>query len=88
MNCYSEVLKEDNAMRSCVWIDGFPLLGIYIVHSYKGVKMLTRPGPPDAKNWLIGKELDAGKDWRHEEKGTTEDEMFGWHHRLNGHESE
>ena len=44
--------------------------------------------PPDAKNWLIGKDPDAGKDWRQEDKGTTEDEMVGWHHRLNGHESE
>ena len=41
--------------------------------------------PPDAKSWLIGKEPDAGKDWGQEEKGTTEDEMVGWHHRLNGH---
>ena len=40
--------------------------------------------PPDAKNWLIGKDPDAGKDWREEEKGTTEDEMVGWHHQLNG----
>ena len=44
--------------------------------------------PPDAKSWLIGKDPDAGKDWRQEEKGTTEDEMVGWHHRLYGHESE
>ena len=44
--------------------------------------------PPDAKNWLIGKDPDAGKDWRWEEKGTTEDEMVGWHHRLSGHEFE
>ena len=42
--------------------------------------------PPDAKNWLIGKDPDAGKDWRQEEKRTTEDEMVGWHHRFNGHE--
>ena len=42
--------------------------------------------PPDAKTWLIGKDPDAGKDWRQEEKGMTEDEMVGWHHRLNGHE--
>ena len=41
--------------------------------------------PPDAKNWLNGKESDAGKDWRHEEKGTTEDEMVGWHRWLSGH---
>ena len=44
--------------------------------------------PPDAKNWLIGKDTDAGKDWRQKEKGTTEDEMVGWRHRLNGHEFE
>ena len=42
--------------------------------------------PPYTKNWFIGKDLDAGKDWRQEEKGKTEDEMIGWHHRLNGHE--
>ena len=41
--------------------------------------------PPDAKNWLIGKDVEAGKDWRQEEKRTTEDEMVGWHHRLDGH---
>ena len=40
------------------------------------------------KNWLIGKDPDAGKDWGQEEKGTTEDEMVGWHHQLNGHEFE
>ena len=44
--------------------------------------------PPDAKNWLIGKDLYAGKDWGQEEKGTTEDEMVGWHHWLHGHEFE
>ena len=40
--------------------------------------------PPHVKNWFIWKDPDAGKDWRQEEKGTTEDEMVGWHHRLNG----
>ena len=44
--------------------------------------------PPHAKSCLIGKDFDAGRDWGQEEKGTTEDEMDGWHHRLNGHESE
>ena len=44
--------------------------------------------PPDAKKWLIWKDPDAGKDWRREEKGTTEDEMVGWHYWLNGHEFE
>ena len=43
------------------------------------------PWPPDAKWWLIWKDPDAGKDWGQEEKGTTEDEMFGWHHWLNEH---
>ena len=41
--------------------------------------------PPDAKSWLFWKDPDAEKDWGQEEKGTTEDEMVGWHHRLNGH---
>ena len=44
--------------------------------------------PPDVKSWLILKDPDAGKGWREEEKGTTEDEMIGWHHRLNGDEFE
>ena len=42
--------------------------------------------PPDGKSWLIGKDPDAGKEWRWEEKGMTENEMVGWHHRLSGHE--
>ena len=44
--------------------------------------------PPDVKNWLLGKDLDAGKDWGQEEKGAIEDEMVEWHHWLNGHEFE
>ena len=43
--------------------------------------------PPHAKSWLIGKDSDAGRDWGQEENGTTEDEMAGWHHWLDGHES-
>ena len=41
--------------------------------------------PPHAKSWLIGKDPDAGRDWGQEDKGTAEDEMAGWHHRLDGH---
>ena len=41
--------------------------------------------PPDVKSWLIGKDTDSGTDWGQEEKGTTEDEMVGWHHQLNGY---
>ena len=44
--------------------------------------------PPDVKNWLIGKDPDAGKDWRREGKGTTEDEVVGWHYQRDGHEFE
>ena len=44
--------------------------------------------PPHAKSWLIGKDSGGGRDWGQEEKGTTEDEMAGWHHRLDGHEFE
>ena len=44
--------------------------------------------PPDVKNWLTRKDPDAGKVWRQEGKGTTEDEMVGWHHRLDGQEFE
>ena len=44
--------------------------------------------PPDAKSQLFGKDLDAGRDWGQEEKGTTEDDMAGWHHCLDGCESE
>ena len=52
------------------------------------LKLKLEYWPPDAKNWLIGKDPDAGKDWRQEEKGMTKDEMAGWHHWLDGHESE
>ena len=44
--------------------------------------------PPDAKSWLIGKDLNVGKHWGQEEKGASEDEMVGWHHRLDGHDFE
>ena len=44
--------------------------------------------PPDVKSWLLGKDPDAGKDWRQKEKGATDDEMVPWHHRLDGHEFE
>ena len=44
--------------------------------------------PPHVKSWLTGKDFDAGRDWGQEEKGMTENEMAGWHHRLNGHEFE
>ena len=59
---------------------------VFLLLSYK--MSSVRLWPPDAKNWLTGKDPDAEKDQRREEKGTTEDEMVRWHHRLNGHEFE
>ena len=59
-------------------------------YSLEGLMLKLKPilWPPDAKNWLTGKDPDVGKDWRQEEKETTDDEMVGWHHRLDGHEFE
>ena len=60
-------------------------------YSFEGLMLkpkLQYVWPPDAKSQLIRKDPDGGKDWRQEEKGTTEDEMVGWHHRLNGYEFE
>ena len=52
------------------------------------LKLKLQYWPPHVKSWLIGKEPDAGRDWEHEDKGTTEDGMTGWHHWLDGHEFE
>ena len=57
-------------------------------YSLEGLMLKLNSWPPDVKNWLIRKDLDAGQDWRQEEKGMTVDEMAGWHHQLNGQESE
>ena len=56
--------------------------------SLEGMMLKLKPvlWPPHARSWFIGKDSDAGRDWGQEEKGTSEDEMAGWHHRLNGHE--
>ena len=67
------ILKE---ISSEYWLEGLML------------KLQSIIWPPDAKNWLIGKDPYAGKDWRQKEKGFTQDEMVGWHHQLNGHEFE
>ena len=59
-------------------------------YSLEGLAEAVAPvfWPRDAKNWLPGNDTDARKDWRQEESGTTEDEIVGWHHQLNGHEFE
>ena len=56
--------------------------------SLEGLKLKLQYLVPEAKSWLIGKDPDAGKDWRQEEKGMTEGEMVGWQYQLNGHEFE
>jgi len=70
-------------------IEDFIYIYIYIyTHTHTYAKAETPVlWPPHAKSWLIGKDSDAGRDWGQEEKGTTEDEMAGWHHRLDGRES-
>ena len=59
-------------------------------YSLEGLMLKLKPQyfGQDAKNWLIGKDPDVGTDWRRQENGTTEHEMVGWHHQLNGHEFE
>ena len=72
-------MKPDNPKGNQSWI--------FIGRTYVEAKTPIL-WPPDMKNWPTGKDPDAGKDWRWEEKGMTEDKMVGWHHQLNGHEVE
>ena len=91
--CFSTVVMEKTLGSSldCKEIQPVHLKGnqscIFIGRTYAEAESLIL-WPPDAKNWLIGKDPDAGKDWREEEKGATEDKMVGWHHQLDGHEFE
>ena len=83
--CWRRLLRVPWTARSSQSI----LKEINAEYSLQGL-MLNTPilWPPDAKNWCTGKDPDAGKDWRQEEKWTTGDEMVGWHHRLDGHDFE
>ena len=69
-------------------------MNVFLVCARPGIQIWIRymhnpqHWPPDARNWLIRKEVEAGKHWRQEEKRMTEDETVGWHHRLNRHELE
>ena len=76
---YSKETKAVNPKENHPWI---------FIGRTDGKLEAPKLWPPDAKNWLIGKDLDAGKDWRQEEKRATEDEIIAWHHQLNRHESE
>ena len=91
--CFWTVVLEKTleSPLACKEIQTFPTKGnqswIFYGRAYAEIEAPIL-WPPDAKNWLIGKNPDAGKDWISEEKGMTKDEMVGWHHRLNGHEFE
>ena len=79
------ILKEINPEYS---LEGHAEAEAPILWPPDVAKLMFLTSIPDVRNWLIGKDPDAGKDWRQEEKRTTEDEMVGWHHQLNGHEFE
>ena len=89
LTCWFTGPWEHNFIFSCqsnILIKVLTTAWIFIVRTEAEVPILW---PPDGKSQLIGKDPDAGKDWRQEEdKGTTEDEMVGWHHQLNGQEFE
>ena len=79
------ILKEISPRISLEISPGISLEGMMLKLKLQYFPVLW---PPHAKSWLIGKDSDAGRDWGQEEKGTTEDEMAGWHHWLDGRESE
>ena len=74
--CWRKVIQPVHRKENQSWI--------FIRRSYSEAETPVF-WPPDVKSWLIWKNPDVGKDWRQEEKGTTEDGMVGWHHRLNAH---
>ena len=85
--CCNPSLQRAGVWRWGLWVlikcEDRALMNGITLYKKKGRGLLW---PPDAKSWLAGKDPDPGKDWRQEQKGTTEDEMVGWHHRLDGHE--
>ena len=72
------------------WLTSLWIIGSSFIHLFRtdSNAFFFYSWLPHAKRWLIGKDSDAGRDWGQEKKGTTEDEMAGWHHRLDGRESE
>ena len=79
------ILKEIEKKKKYIYKGNWPWISIRKTDAEAEAPILW---PPDERSWLIGKDPDAGKDWRQEEKGMTEDEMVGWHHWLNGRECE
>ena len=85
--CNQSILKE--IIGRTGWVQSNDLEDHWVFFGRTNVETETPIlFPPGGKNWVIWKDRDAGKDWRQEEKEITEDEMVGWHHRLNGHEFE
>ena len=85
--CWRRLLRVPWTARSNQWILKKKKTWIFIGRTDAEAEAPVL-WPPDVKSWHIGKDPDAGKDRRQEEKGMTEDEMAGWHHRLDGHEFE
>ena len=85
-----ELGSWESLLEDCKEIKPVHLKEISPEYSLEGLMLKLKPvlWPPHANSWLIGKDSEAGRDWGQEEKGTTENEMAGWHHWLNGHESE
>ena len=81
--CWRRLLRVPWTARRSNWSI---LKEISPEYSLEGLMLKLKLQCEDAKNWLIWKDPDSGQDWKWEEKGTTEDEIAGWHHRLNGHE--
>ena len=82
--------KEVSALiaLSSLTADSWQIWEVFTSFQEITITTLIQMWRTDVKNWLTGKDPDAGKDWRQEEKGTTEDEMVRWHHQLSGHEFE
>ena len=76
-----DIFRPDSDCKTCASPTELPL-EVLLPHSST---WLLKAWWPDAKNWFVRKDPDAGKDWKQEEKGATEDEMVGWHHQVNGH---
>ena len=85
LGCWRRLLRVPWTGKRSNWLI---LKEISPEYSLEGLMLKLKLWLPDLKNWLIGKDPDAGKDWGQEEKGMTKDEMVGWHHRFDGHEFE